>query len=53
MAEENTYVALLAAVKERVRGAQYAALRAGNRELIGLYWDIGRIIKERQYPACY
>ena len=27
---------------------QYAALRAVNRELINLYWDIGRLIVERQ-----
>lgn len=39
---------LLAEVKERVRAAQYEALRAVNKELIGLYWDIGRIICERQ-----
>ena len=38
----------MAAVKERVRAAQYEALRAVNKELIGLYWDIGRIICERQ-----
>jgi len=42
------YASLLAAVKERVRAAQYEALRAVNKELIGLYWDIGRIICERQ-----
>jgi predicted nuclease of restriction endonuclease-like (RecB) superfamily len=42
------YASLLAEVKERVRAAQYQALRAVNKELIGLYWDIGRIICERQ-----
>jgi len=42
------YAALLAEVKERVRSAQYAALKAVNKELIGLYWDIGRMIVERQ-----
>jgi predicted nuclease of restriction endonuclease-like (RecB) superfamily len=42
------YASLLAEVKERVRSAQYAALRAVNKELIGLYWDLGRIINERQ-----
>ena len=42
------YVALLAEVKERVRAAQYAALRAVNKELIGLYWDIGRMIVGQQ-----
>ena len=42
------YVALLSEVKERVRSAQYAALRSVNRELIALYWDIGRMIVGRQ-----
>ncbi len=42
------YTHLLAEVKERIRSAQYAALKAVNTELIGLYWDIGRMIVERQ-----
>ena len=42
------YAALLAEVKERVRTAQYAALRAVNKELVGLYWDIGCLIVGRQ-----
>lgn len=45
------YVVLFAEVKERVRAAQYQALRAVNRELVGLYWDIGRMIVERQTNA--
>jgi predicted nuclease of restriction endonuclease-like (RecB) superfamily len=39
---------LLAEVKARIQSAQYAALRAVNQELVGLYWDIGRLIVERQ-----
>src|SRR5665811_2373044 len=42
------YGNLLGDIKERIRSAQYAALRAVNRELIELYWDIGRMIVERQ-----
>jgi predicted nuclease of restriction endonuclease-like (RecB) superfamily len=42
------YHDLLAALKERIRGAQYEALRAVNKELLALYWDIGRLIVERQ-----
>lgn len=42
------YAGLLGEVRERIRTAQYEALRAVNRELIGLYWDIGRLIVERQ-----
>jgi predicted nuclease of restriction endonuclease-like (RecB) superfamily len=44
----SDYGRLLADIKERVRVAQYEALRAVNKELVGLYWDIGRIIVERQ-----
>jgi len=42
------YTALLAKVKARIQSAQYAALRAVNKELVALYWDIGRLIVERQ-----
>ena len=35
---------LLLDVKARVRAAQYEALKAVNKELVGLYWDIGRIM---------
>ena len=41
-------MSLLAEVKERVRAARYAALKAVNKELVGLYWDIGRTIVDRQ-----
>jgi predicted nuclease of restriction endonuclease-like (RecB) superfamily len=42
------YEKLLAEIKERVRSAQYEALRKVNKELIGLYWDIGSKIVQRQ-----
>lgn len=45
------YFQLLVEVKERIRSAQYAALKAVNIELVGLYWDIGRMIVERQEAA--
>src|SRR6266571_3229669 len=44
----TNYATLLAEVKERIRAAQYAALRAVNKELIALYWDIGRMIVAQQ-----
>ena len=44
----NDYAGLLAEVKERVRAARYVALKAVNKELVDLYWDIGRMIAERQ-----
>ncbi len=47
------YGGLLAEIKERVRAAQYEALRAVNKQLVALYWDIGRIIAERQLDAAH
>ncbi len=44
----SQYGHLLSAIKERIRSAQYEALRAVNKELVTLYWDIGRMIVERQ-----
>ena len=44
----QTYAELLTEIKDRIRTAQYAALKAVNKELIGLYWDIGKMIVERQ-----
>ena len=40
--------AVLYTVKSSSVSAQYAALKAVNQELVGLYWDIGRMIVERQ-----
>ncbi len=50
MSELNaeTYGELFVAVKQRIRAAQYEALKAVNKELIALYWDIGRLIISRQ-----
>jgi predicted nuclease of restriction endonuclease-like (RecB) superfamily len=45
------YSRLLGDVKQRIRAAQYEALKAFNKELIGLYWDIGRLICDRQQTA--
>ena len=47
-AELGDYSRLLSEIKERIRSAQYEALKAVNKELVGLYWDIGRMIVERQ-----
>ncbi len=42
------YGTLLTELKTRIHSAQYAALRAVNKELTALYWDIGKLIEERQ-----
>ena len=46
--EAHDYAALLVEIKARIQAAQYAALRAVNKELVGLYWDIGQLIVARQ-----
>ena len=40
------YRVLFTAVRERIRSAQYEALRAVNRQLVELYRDIGGMIVE-------
>ncbi len=47
----DDYRSLLIEIKERVRSAQYQALKSVNKELVGLYWDIGKLIVERQADA--
>ena len=48
LGKPQDYPGLLTEIKERIRSAQYEALKAVNKELVGLYWDIGRMIVERQ-----
>jgi len=49
----ESYSTLLREIKTRIRKAQYEALKAVNKELIALYWDIGRMIVERQKEASW
>ncbi len=42
------YKVLLQEIKQRVYEAQHKALKAVNKELLRLYWDIGKMIIERQ-----
>jgi len=44
----SDYLALLSDITERIRSGQAAALKVVNLELIALYWDIGRMIVQRQ-----
>lgn len=45
---ENEYKAFVTEIKAKVYQSQHQALRQVNRELINLYWEIGRSIVERQ-----
>lgn len=42
------YPAFLIEVKARIRHAQYQAMRAVNKELVALYWDLGQSIHQKQ-----
>jgi predicted nuclease of restriction endonuclease-like (RecB) superfamily len=46
--KSSEYLAMLSSIKERIRRAQYDALKVVNKEMISLYWDIGHMIVERQ-----
>ncbi len=42
------YHETLTAIKKRIRSSQTRAIRTLNQSIINLYWDIGKIIVERQ-----
>ncbi|MBN1595022.1 DUF1016 family protein [candidate division FCPU426 bacterium] len=44
----NQYAEMLNQIKARIRQAQTRAMFSANAEMIRMYWDIGRIIRERQ-----
>ena len=46
--QNKQYSDFLFLVKEKIRKAQYEAFKAVNKELIMLYWDIGKQITEKQ-----
>jgi hypothetical protein len=46
MTLDLTQRTFIAEIKEKIRLAQYEALRAVNANLMRLYWDIGRDIRK-------
>lgn len=40
----NEYLEIVDNIKSNIRSAQYKAAVAANKELIMLYWNIGKII---------
>ena len=46
--DADNYGQLLGEIKQRIRSAQYEALKVVNQKLIALYWDIGQSIFTRQ-----
>ncbi len=45
---KSDYQAFVKEIKEKIRESQYKALKAVNRELISLNWEIGKAIVEKQ-----
>jgi DUF1016 N-terminal domain len=50
MSEMNPqdYANFFLEIRGRIRERQFQALRSVNRELVGLYWDIGELIHRKQ-----
>lgn len=44
----SKYKTLLVSIKDRISAARYNALKTVNKELINLYWDIGKMIVQKQ-----
>ena len=51
VSKDSSYLDFLAYIKNRIKEAQYSALRSVNKGLISLYWDLGRKIVEKQEQA--
>jgi hypothetical protein len=51
--ELGGYDVFLKDLKTRIRSTQIKAALSVNRELIGLYWEIGKNIVERQENAAW
>ncbi len=48
ISNDKNYADFLLNIKNRIKEAQYSALRSVNKELINLYWDLGKRIVEQQ-----
>ena len=48
MSENTLYADLLINIKQRIRQAQTKAIHSANSEMISLYWDIGKMLVEKQ-----
>ena len=45
---QTNYSDFVIAIKQRILRSQYEALKSVNKELISLYWDIGKSIVKKQ-----
>lgn len=51
LTKDSEYLSLLVEIKNKVRSAQIKAAISVNRELLRLYWEIGKAIAEKQEKA--
>ena len=43
---EKSYITIVEDIKEQIRNAQHRAILNANKEMLILYWNIGKIINE-------
>lgn len=48
LSKDRIYIDFVVDIKSRIKEAQYSALKSVNKELINLYWDLGKKIVEQQ-----
>ena len=46
--EDENFTKFVKDIKTKILSSQYEALKAVNKELINLYWEIGKNIVEKQ-----
>lgn len=43
----SDYQSVLLELKDKVNKARYQSLKSVNRELINLYWDVGKMVNQK------
>lgn len=43
---EKSYITIVENIKDRIRSAQHRAILNANKEMLTLYWNIGKVINE-------
>ena len=43
---DTSYVSVVEIIKDQIRSSQHKAILNANKELIILYWNIGKVINE-------
>ena len=43
---DKSYVTVIESIKEQIRSAQHRAILNANKEMLILYWNIGKLVNE-------